>query len=46
LASYGLGVSRGKASSMFGLWQAVRSPSTGEGAGVLLEPGVSEGAQA
>lgn len=46
LTSRGLGVCRGKSSSLFGVRQAVRSLSEGEGAGVLLEAGVSEGAQA
>jgi hypothetical protein len=46
MASYGLGVSRVKTSSLFGVRRAVRAVSEGEGTGVLLCSCVSERAEA
>ena len=45
MTTYGVGVSRGK-TLLFGLRQAVRSLSDGEGTGVLFRSGVPEGAEA
>ena len=46
MVSLGLGVSLGKASSLFGLQQAVHAMSAGEGAGILLRAEMSSRAKA